>query len=153
MALLLQVAMAHAPVDEAPLPDGYSVSDEFFMYKFSKEQAGLSGLAFDEGIFSVFGYVTEVRPWCLAAPCLCYQRSSTISLIIKCCAVETKTQNRVHCGPGTNKTPRHHSRKSISTGYQILSQVLEGFTPDASYQKSDGDSHSVWESSKKAKEL
>ncbi|CAL5227650.1 g10656 [Coccomyxa viridis] len=53
------VAMAHAPADEAPLPDGYSVSDEFFVYKFSKEQAGLSGLAFDEGIFSVFGYVTE----------------------------------------------------------------------------------------------
>ena len=51
--LLLQVAMAHAPVDEAPLPDGYSVSDEFFMYKFSKEQAGLSGLAFDEGKVSL----------------------------------------------------------------------------------------------------
>ena len=64
-AALLQVAMAHAPADEAPLPDGYSVSDEFFMYKFSKEQAGLSGLAFDEGIFSVFGYVTEVSmSWC-----------------------------------------------------------------------------------------
>ena len=55
----LQVAMAHAPADEAPIPDGYSVSDEFFVYKFSKEQAGLSGLAFDEGIFGVFGYVTE----------------------------------------------------------------------------------------------
>ena len=51
--------MAHAPMDEAPIPDGYSVSDEFFVYKFSKEQAGLSGLAFDEGIFGVFGYVTE----------------------------------------------------------------------------------------------
>ena len=63
-ALLLQVAMAHAPADEAPLPDGYSVSDEFFVYKFSKEQAGLSGLAFDEGVFSVFGYVTEVSTSC-----------------------------------------------------------------------------------------
>ena len=51
--------MAHAPADEAPIPDGYSVSDEFFVYKFSKEQAGLSGLAFDEGIFGVFGYITE----------------------------------------------------------------------------------------------
>jgi hypothetical protein len=52
--------MAHAPSDEAPIPDGYSAADEFFIYKFSREQAGLSGLAFDEGIFGVFGYVTEV---------------------------------------------------------------------------------------------
>ena len=60
--------MAHAPADEAPLPDGYSVSDEFFVYKFSKEQAGLSGLAFDEGIFSVFGYVTQVSSSCCQQP-------------------------------------------------------------------------------------
>lgn len=60
--------MAHAPADEAPLPDGYSVSDEFFVYKFSKEQAGLSGLAFDEGIFSVFGYVTQVSTSCCRPP-------------------------------------------------------------------------------------
>jgi hypothetical protein len=36
-------------------------ADEFFIYKFSREQAGLSGLAFDEGQFGVFGYVTAVR--------------------------------------------------------------------------------------------
>ena len=62
--------MAHAPMDEAPIPDGYSVSDEFFVYKFSKEQAGLSGLAFDEGIFGVFGYVTEasLEPSAAVAP-------------------------------------------------------------------------------------
>ena len=36
-------------------------ADEFFIYKFSREQAGLSGLAFDEGQFGVFGYVTGVR--------------------------------------------------------------------------------------------
>lgn len=70
--LLLQVAMAHAPVDEAPIPDGYSVSDEFFIYKFSKEQAGLSGLAFDEGIFGVFGYVTEVRFGSHPRPAACH---------------------------------------------------------------------------------
>lgn len=29
------------------------------MFKFDKQQAGLSGLAFDEGTFGVFGYVTE----------------------------------------------------------------------------------------------
>lgn len=27
-----------------------------------EQQAGLAGLAFDEGMFGVFGYVTEVRP-------------------------------------------------------------------------------------------
>lgn len=64
----LQVAMAHASSDEAPIPDGYSAADEFFIYKFSKEQAGLSGLAFDEGIFGVCGYVTEVHFLCLM-PC------------------------------------------------------------------------------------
>ena len=57
----MQVAMAHASSDQAPIPDGYSAADEFFIYKFSKEQAGLSGLAFDEGIFGVCGYVTDVR--------------------------------------------------------------------------------------------
>ena len=41
--------------------DGYMAADEFFIYKFSREQAGLSGLAFDEGQFGVFGYVTAVR--------------------------------------------------------------------------------------------
>ena len=64
--------MAHAPVDEAPIPDGYSVSDEFFIYKFSKEQAGLSGLAFDEGVFGVFGYVTEVRFGSHPRPAACH---------------------------------------------------------------------------------
>ena len=44
-----------------PLQDGYMAADEFFIYKFSREQAGLSGLAFDEGQFGVFGYVTGVR--------------------------------------------------------------------------------------------
>ena len=52
--------MAHAPAGDAPVPDGYCASDEFFIYKFSREQAGLSGLAFDEGTFGVFGFVTEV---------------------------------------------------------------------------------------------
>ena len=33
--------------------------DEWFIYKFDKQQSGLAGLAFDEGTFGVFGYVTE----------------------------------------------------------------------------------------------
>jgi cyclophilin family peptidyl-prolyl cis-trans isomerase len=39
--------------------DGYLSGDQFFIFKFSPEQAGLSGLAFDEGEFGVFGYVTS----------------------------------------------------------------------------------------------
>ena len=75
--------MAHAPADEAPIPDGYSVSDEFFVYKFSKEQAGLSGLAFDEGIFGVFGYVTEAssEP---SASCGFPQSSQAVRLDVGC---------------------------------------------------------------------
>lgn len=73
-----QVAMAHAPADEAPIPDGYSAADEFFIYKFSKEQAGLSGLAFDEGIFGVCGYVTEVH--CLN--CHCLLQSTRVSCLL-----------------------------------------------------------------------
>lgn len=65
----MQVAMAHASSDQAPIPDGYSAADEFFIYKFSKEQAGLSGLAFDEGIFGVCGYVTDVRSQQLTVCC------------------------------------------------------------------------------------
>lgn len=78
--------MAHAPVDEAPIPDGYSVSDEFFIYKFSKEQAGLSGLAFDEGIFGVFGYVTEVS----CSLCYLLVNSSVAAHLKHCCC-------GVHC--------------------------------------------------------
>lgn len=32
-------------------------SDEFFIYKFDRSQAGLAGMSFDEGNFGVFGYV------------------------------------------------------------------------------------------------
>jgi len=43
-------------------PPGSPAADvsagEFFFFLFSKQQAGLGGLAFDEGEFPVFGYVT-----------------------------------------------------------------------------------------------
>ncbi|KAG1680580.1 hypothetical protein FOA52_015027 [Chlamydomonas sp. UWO 241] len=39
--------------------DGLASGDEWFIFKFEKQQAGLSGLAFDEGTFGVFGYVTD----------------------------------------------------------------------------------------------
>lgn len=51
------VAMARAP-DVAG--EGMLAGDEFFVFKFTREQAGLSGLSFDEGTFGVFGYVTKV---------------------------------------------------------------------------------------------
>eukprot|EP00195_Chlamydomonas_chlamydogama_P006999 CAMPEP_0202892210 /NCGR_PEP_ID=MMETSP1392-20130828/1989_1 /ASSEMBLY_ACC=CAM_ASM_000868 /TAXON_ID=225041 /ORGANISM="Chlamydomonas chlamydogama, Strain SAG 11-48b" /LENGTH=381 /DNA_ID=CAMNT_0049576099 /DNA_START=237 /DNA_END=1383 /DNA_ORIENTATION=+ len=48
------VSMTHVPGTES-----YASGDEWFVYKFDKQQAGLAGLAFDEGTFGVFGYVTE----------------------------------------------------------------------------------------------
>ena len=39
--------------------DQFLSGEEFFVYKFTPEQAGLGGLAFDEGAFGVFGYVIE----------------------------------------------------------------------------------------------
>lgn len=40
---------------------GYVSKDQFFIHKFDKQQSGLAGLAFDEGEFGVFGYITEGR--------------------------------------------------------------------------------------------
>ena len=37
--------------------DGTSSASQFFVYQFDKRSAGLGGLAFEEGEFSVFGYV------------------------------------------------------------------------------------------------
>ncbi|KAJ7948608.1 Peptidyl-prolyl cis-trans isomerase chloroplastic-like [Quillaja saponaria] len=45
------VAMAHSEVSEE-----YSSPDQFFFYLYDKRNAGLGGLSFDEGQFSVFGY-------------------------------------------------------------------------------------------------
>lgn len=39
--------------------DSFLSGDAWFIYKFDKQQAGLAGLAFDEGTFGVFGYVTD----------------------------------------------------------------------------------------------
>ena len=46
------VAMARAA-------DGQSDAEQFFIYLFDKRSAGLGGLSFEEGEFSVFGYVTK----------------------------------------------------------------------------------------------
>jgi len=48
------VSMTHLPDTESFLS-----GDEWFIFKFDKQQAGLSGLSFDEGTFGVFGYVTD----------------------------------------------------------------------------------------------
>ena len=40
---------------------GYVSNEQFFIHKFDKQQSGLAGLAFDEGEFGVFGYITEGR--------------------------------------------------------------------------------------------
>ncbi|CAM6124244.1 unnamed protein product [Calypogeia fissa] len=50
------VAMAHNATAE-----DFSSPNQFFFYLYDKRNAGLGGLAFDEGQFSVFGYVTKGR--------------------------------------------------------------------------------------------
>eukprot|EP00898_Chlorokybus_atmophyticus_P004464 jgi/Chlat1/5018/Chrsp32S08951 len=49
------VAMAHAPDGDI----SYSDPDQWFFYLYDRRQSGLGGLSFDEGQFSVFGYVTK----------------------------------------------------------------------------------------------
>ena len=39
--------------------DGTSSASQFFIYQFDKRSAGLGGLAFEEGEFSVFGYIVQ----------------------------------------------------------------------------------------------
>ncbi|KAH7859651.1 hypothetical protein Vadar_003768 [Vaccinium darrowii] len=50
------VAMAHSDISEE-----YSSPYQFFFYLYDKRSAGLGGLSFDEGQFSVFGYTTAGR--------------------------------------------------------------------------------------------
>ncbi|XP_006841723.2 peptidyl-prolyl cis-trans isomerase CYP37, chloroplastic isoform X1 [Amborella trichopoda] len=50
------VAMAHNADSEE-----YSSPSQFFIYLYDKKSAGLGGLSFDEGQFSVFGYTTVGR--------------------------------------------------------------------------------------------
>ncbi|XP_020273516.1 peptidyl-prolyl cis-trans isomerase CYP37, chloroplastic isoform X2 [Asparagus officinalis] len=50
------VAMAHSTDSEE-----YSSPSQFFFYLYDKRNAGLGGLSFDEGQFSVFGYTTIGR--------------------------------------------------------------------------------------------
>ncbi|MEW5302874.1 MAG: hypothetical protein WDW36_005614 [Sanguina aurantia] len=48
------ISMAHIPGTEKLLS-----GQDWFVYKFDKQQSGLAGLAFDEGTFGVFGYVSK----------------------------------------------------------------------------------------------
>ncbi|KAK4486709.1 hypothetical protein RD792_006769 [Penstemon davidsonii] len=50
------LVMAHSEVS-----DEYSSPNQFFFYLYDKRNAGLGGLSFDEGQFSVFGYTTMGR--------------------------------------------------------------------------------------------
>ncbi|XP_059662615.1 peptidyl-prolyl cis-trans isomerase CYP37, chloroplastic [Cornus florida] len=50
------VVMAHSDVSEE-----FSSPNQFFFYLYDKRNAGLGGLSFDEGQFSVFGYTTVGR--------------------------------------------------------------------------------------------
>jgi hypothetical protein len=44
-----------------PSTDSFLSGSDWFIYKFDKQQAGLAGLAFDEGTFGVFGWVRRSR--------------------------------------------------------------------------------------------
>ncbi|KAH1247475.1 Peptidyl-prolyl cis-trans isomerase CYP37, chloroplastic [Glycine max] len=50
------LAMAHSEAS-----DEYSSPYQFFFYLYDKRSAGLGGISFDEGQFSVFGYTTTGR--------------------------------------------------------------------------------------------
>ncbi|RZC09066.1 peptidyl-prolyl cis-trans isomerase CYP37, chloroplastic-like [Glycine soja] len=50
------LAMAHSEAS-----DEYSSPYQFFFYLYDKRSAGLGGISFDEGQFSVFGYTTAGR--------------------------------------------------------------------------------------------
>ncbi|KAF9590462.1 hypothetical protein IFM89_035339 [Coptis chinensis] len=56
MSVYGAVVMAHSEVSEE-----YSSPFQFFYYLYDKSYAGLGGLSFDEGQFSVFGYTTVGR--------------------------------------------------------------------------------------------
>ncbi|GJP74800.1 hypothetical protein CLOP_g5335 [Closterium sp. NIES-67] len=56
MSVFGAMVMAHSPES-----DSFSHPSQFFLYKYDKRRSGLGGLAFDEGQFSVFGYVTKGR--------------------------------------------------------------------------------------------
>lgn len=49
----------YGSVSMTKLDDGNSSGSEFFLFKYNRQQSGLSGLSFDEGSFGVFGYVTS----------------------------------------------------------------------------------------------
>jgi len=54
LSIFGSVSLSHAPD-----ADEMSSSEEAFIFKFNRDTAGLGGLAFDEGKFSVIGYVTK----------------------------------------------------------------------------------------------
>jgi len=57
-ALPLSVNGAVAAMRSAS-DDGASSSSQFFLFNFDRRQAGLGGVAFEEGEFSTFGYITN----------------------------------------------------------------------------------------------
>lgn len=58
LPLSIYGALSHAKAADGR-DDGVLSAADFFIYKFDRQQSGLAGLSFDEGVFGVFGYVTE----------------------------------------------------------------------------------------------
>ena len=58
LPLSIYGALSHAKAADGR-DDGVLSGSDFFIYKFDRQQSGLAGLSFDEGVFGVFGYITE----------------------------------------------------------------------------------------------
>ncbi len=58
LPLSIYGALSHAKAANGR-EDGVLSGSDFFIYKFDRQQSGLAGLSFDEGVFGVFGYVMK----------------------------------------------------------------------------------------------
>lgn len=58
LPLSIYGALSHAKAANGR-EDGVLSGLDFFIYKFDRQQSGLAGLSFDEGVFGVFGYVIK----------------------------------------------------------------------------------------------
>eukprot|EP00890_Picochlorum_soloecismus_P004439 jgi/Picsp_1/4997/NSC_02360-R1_peptidyl-prolycis-trans isomerase protein len=58
LPLSINGSIAMAKATKATATNGFVSDTNFFMFKFDRQRSGLSGLAFEEGQFGVFGYIT-----------------------------------------------------------------------------------------------
>jgi len=59
LPLSINGSIAMAKATNTTVTNGFVSDTNFFIFKFDRQRSGLSGLAFDEGQFGVFGYITS----------------------------------------------------------------------------------------------